>query len=276
MEWPPLSAGAPIGVFDSGIGGLSVLRALRSVLPEERFVYLADSGHAPYGERGEAHAVARAFAVTEELRRRYAIKALVIACNTATTAAIDLLRTEHPDLPLVGVEPAVKPALASSRSGKVGVIGTRGTLASGRFARLIESWSSEGEIVSQPCDGLATAIEDEISAPGFKSGAATDALCEQYIRGMGDFGDGADQIDTLVLGCTHYVFAEPSIKRALRGAKVRLIETGDAVARQTRRLLEQRGLLGKGGQARVDLQTTGDASLLEAAAERWLGIRNPS
>ena len=272
MHRPPLSADGPIGVFDSGIGGLSVLRALRAQLPDERFVYLADSGHAPYGERGEAHAVSRAFAVTDDLRRHHGIKALVIACNTATTAAIDLLRAEHPDLPLVGVEPAVKPALASSRSGRVGVIGTRGTLASARFGRLIESWSTQGEIVAQPCDGLATAIEDEISEPGAPSTEATDALCERYLRRMGDFGEGADQIDTLVLGCTHYVFAEPAIKRALRGAKVELIETGEAVARQTLRLLARRGLLGQGGNARVLLQSTGDARLLEAAAERWLGI----
>ena len=274
--WPPLSADAPIGVFDSGIGGLSVLRALRALLPDERFVYLADSGHAPYGERGEAHAVSRAFAVTEELRKQHGIKGLVIACNTATTAAIDLLRIEHADLPLVGVEPAVKPALASSRSGRVGVMGTRGTLASARFARLIASWSAQGEIVAQPCDGLAIAIEDEISEPGLESVATTDALCEQYIRGMGEFGDGADQIDTLVLGCTHYVFAELSIKRALRGARVELIETGEAVARQTRRLLEQRGLLGRGGQAGVTMVSTGDARLLEAAADRWLGKRKAS
>ncbi|MCZ2495188.1 glutamate racemase [Xylophilus sp. Kf1] len=272
MHRPPLRADSPIGVFDSGIGGLSVLRALRDLLPDERFVYLADSGHAPYGERGEAHAVDRAFAVTDGLRRDHGVKALVIACNTATTAAIDRLRAEHPDLPLVGVEPAVKPALAASRSGRVGVIGTRGTLASARFARLIGSWSDRGDIVAQPCDGLASAIEDEISAPGAASVAATDALCERYLRAMGDFGDGAGQIDTLVLGCTHYVFAEPAIRRALRGAKVTLIETGEAVARQTARLLAQRGLADHGGGGRVQLLSTGDPRLLQAAAERWLGI----
>ena len=271
---PPLSADAPIGVFDSGIGGLSVLRALRAELPGERFVYLADSGYAPYGERGEAYTIERARAVTDELREQHRIKALVIACNTATTAAIDLLRIDHSDLPLVGVEPAVKPALSSSRTGRVGVIGTRGTLASARFARLLDAWSESGSVVAQACDGLASAIEDEIALPGPASTAATTALCVRYIGAMGDFGASAGQIDTLVLGCTHYVFAAPAIRQALGDADVRLIETGDPVARQTRRLLALRGLLGDAGGAAVLLQSTGDPALLEAAAKHWLGLVN--
>jgi glutamate racemase len=269
---PPLSADAPIGVFDSGIGGLSVLRALQIELPDERFVYLADSGYAPYGERGEAYTIERAFAVTAGLREQHDIKALVIACNTATTAAIDLLRSAHGDLPLIGVEPAVKPALAGSRTRRVGVIGTRGTLASARFARLLASWSDSGTVVVQPCDGLAIAIEEEISAPGPAAANAVRALCARYIQAMGEFGSADGQIDTLVLGCTHYVFAESAIRQALGNADVALMETGQAVARQTRRLLAQRGLLRETGGAAVVLNSTGERALLEAAAARWLGL----
>ena len=275
---PTLSADAPVGVFDSGIGGLSVLQALRQELPQERFVYLADSGHAPYGERSEAHAVARTLAVTDGLRQRHGIKALVVACNTATTAAIALLRAAHPGLPLVGVEPAVKPALAGSRTGRVGVIGTRGTVTSAKFAALLASLRGAGEVVVQPCDGLASAIEGELVAPGAASVGATEELCRRYIDAMGGpaaFGHGPGQIDTLVLGCTHYVFAADALERLLGGRQVQMIETGLPVARQTRRLLASADLLGSAGQAEVLFESTGDPALLEAAAERWLGLSVP-
>ncbi|QHJ00687.1 glutamate racemase [Xylophilus rhododendri] len=269
---PPPSAEAPIGVFDSGIGGLSVLRALRAELPGERFVYLADSGFAPYGERGEAHAIARAHAVIESLRSRRAIKALVVACNTATTAAIHLLRAEHPELPLIGVEPAVKPALAQTRTGRVGVIGTRGTVGSAKFAALVASLAGQGEVVVQACDGLAKAIEDELLEPGSHSQAATEALCREYLAAMGGFGPGSGQIDTLVLGCTHYVFAQAPLLRVLGGAAVQLLENGEPVARHTRHLLAQRGLLATAGAGGIEMESTGDPRLLDAGAERWLGL----
>jgi len=126
----PTAPAAPIGVFDSGVGGLSILRALRAELPAEDFVYLADSGFAPYGERDEEFVVERALAVAQRLRNEHAIKALVIACNTATAAAVHLLREELPGLPIVGLEPALKPALAITRTGRIGVLATRATLAS--------------------------------------------------------------------------------------------------------------------------------------------------
>ncbi|MEH3087449.1 MAG: glutamate racemase [Xylophilus ampelinus] len=247
------SASDPIGVFDSGIGGLSVLQALRADLPHERLVYLADSGHAPYGERGEAHAIARTAAIAGQLRQREGIKALVIACNTATTAAVHLARAAHPDLPIVGVEPAVKPAVAASRTGRIGVIGTRGTLASARFGRLLASLDGQAEFVVQPCDGLAAAIEEDLLAAADDRSHAikTEALCAEYTRAMGSFGTGSGAIDTLVLGCTHYVFAAPVLRRLL-GPEVAFVETGAPVARQTRRLLAERGLLraGSGSGAR--------------------------
>ena len=131
------TAQQPIGVFDSGVGGLSVLQALRAELPLERFVYLADSGHAPYGERGDAYVAARTHAISDFLCAQHHIKALVVACNTATAAAIHEARARHPQLPLVGVEPALKPAVAATRTGRIGVMATRGTLASAKFAQLL-------------------------------------------------------------------------------------------------------------------------------------------
>ncbi len=272
---PLLSPDAPIGVFDSGIGGLSVLRALQGLLPQEDFVYLADSGFAPYGERGDDHVAARTLHVAETLRSRHRIKALVVACNTATAAAIHLLRTAHPDLHLVGVEPAAKPALAVTRTGHIAVLGTRGTVGSAKFKALMAPLQHQARFSVQPCDGLATAIEDELRQPGSADTNATNtiALCRRYTSAAGTFGTQERQIDTLVLGCTHYVFAAPAL-RALVGPQVRLIDTGEPVARQTQRLLAQHRLLKPDatGAGRLELVSTGDLGLLQAAARRWLGI----
>jgi glutamate racemase len=150
-----------IGVYDSGIGGLSILQALRRELPEQDFIYLADSGHGPYGERQTDHVVERARRITEHLRGR-GVQALVVACNTATAAAIEHLRSEHPDLPIIGVEPALKPALALSRSRRIGVLATRMTLASDKFARLLEPLREQAQFVLRACDGLALAIENSV------------------------------------------------------------------------------------------------------------------
>ncbi|NMM87812.1 glutamate racemase [Rhodococcus sp. SRB_17] len=270
----------PIGVFDSGVGGLSVLRALRAELPYERFVYLADSAHAPYGERGDAYVGARTHAITQYLRAQHGIKALVVACNTATAAAIHEVRSRHADLPLVGLEPALKPALSATRTGRVGVIGTRGTLTSAKFAKLLASVAGQAEFVTQPCDGLAHAIERSVAQPLPSHPSATEirALCTRHLRAMGRFGTEAGQMDTLVLGCTHYIFAADDL-RALVGPQVRFIETGEPVARQTRRLLQSAGLLAKeplggahAGPPPVQLLTTGALGPLQAAAQRWLEL----
>ena len=285
---------SPIGVFDSGVGGLSVLRALRAALPHEHFVYLADSAHAPYGERGDTYVSARTHAITRFLRAQHGIKALVVACNTATAAAIHEVRSSQPDLPLVGLEPAIKPALAVTRTGRVGVIGTRGTLTSAKFGKLLASLQGQAQFVVQPCDGLAHAIERSVNLPEPDAdspvGATeTGALCERYIGAMGPFGAGAGQIDTLVLGCTHYIFVAPAL-RALVGPGIEFIETGEPVARQTQRVLEAAGLLRQPAPAlacagvgepedaacsappRIRLLTTGPVEMLQAAAERWLGL----
>ena len=286
-------ASSPIGVFDSGVGGLSVLRALLAAMPHERFVYLADSAHAPYGERGDAYVAARTHAITQYLCEQHGIKALVVACNTATAAAIHEVRSSHPTLPLVGLEPAIKPALAVTKTGHVGVIGTRGTLTSAKFGKLMASLTGQAQFVVQPCDGLAHAIERSVAQPvptSEHTGAAisateTGALCQRYIEAMGSFGNAPGQMDTLVLGCTHYIFVAHEL-RALVGPDVQFIETGEPVARQTRRLLEAAGLLHVPAETRpgqppatphgatppVQLLTTGPVAMLEAAAQRWLDL----
>lgn len=270
------AAQQPIGVFDSGVGGLSVLQALRAELPHERFVYLADSGNAPYGERGDAFVQARTHAITDYLCQQHRIKALVVACNTATAAAIHEARARHPQLPLIGVEPALKPAVAASRTGHIGVIGTRGTLTSAKFAKLLASLDGQAHFVVQPCDGLAHAIERSTAEalPTAPNATETGALCARYTGVMGPFGIQEGAIDTLVLGCTHYVFVQDEL-RSLLGPDVRLMDTGEPVARQTRRLLQAAGTLAPEGGApgsAITLLTTGALAPLQNAATRWLQL----
>ena len=276
-----LNVNAPIGVFDSGIGGLSVLQALQSALPHEHFVYLADNAHAPYGEKTDLYVRQRTHAITRYLLAHHQIKALVVACNTATAAAIHELRAQHPQLPLVGVEPALKPAVALSQTGHIGVIATRGTVASDKFARLLDSVQGQARFTVQACNGLALAIEQStLPQQATPAQERITELLAQYTSAMGSFGTGPGQMDTLVLGCTHYVFAEKQLQ-ALLGPDVRLVSTGEAVARQTRRLLEGAGLLSAGPAERSSPQgmalfTTGDLHGLQAAAERWLGLSHGS
>jgi len=259
-----VNADRPIGVFDSGVGGLSVLRALRAELPHEDFVYFSDAGSAPYGERGEDFVAERSRAVAQQLVEGHAIKAMVVACNTATAAAVHELRAAHPGMPVVGVEPALKPAAALTRTGRVAVFATRGTLASAKFRALHERLGGQAEFILQPCDGLAAAIEsgDE---------EETQRLCRRYVAAAGAFGRAPGEIDTLVLGCTHYPFAADAF-RAATGPDVEQVETGLPVARQTHRLLAAAGLLRAGGGGRVHWHTTGSPEPLRAAAARWLGI----
>jgi glutamate racemase len=259
----PAAVDAPIGVFDSGVGGLSVLRALRSELPQEDFVYWSDAGFAPYGERGDDYVITRTRHLVAHLMREHRVKALVVACNTATAAAIHLVRAEYPELLLVGVEPALKPAAALTATRRIGVIGTRGTLASAKVRTLHESLKGQADFVFQPCDGLADAIQND-------QAEQVAALCARYLGAMGAFGTAPGQMDTLVLGCTHYPFAQAQLRSHL-GAGVRLIETGEPVARQTRRLLERAGLLRAAGSVgRLALLSSGPLEPLQAAAARWL------
>jgi glutamate racemase len=272
----PMNASMPIGVFDSGIGGLSVLQALQKELPHERFVYLADNAHAPYGEKSEAFIRERTHAIADYLLEQHHIKALVVACNTATAAAIHELRARHPALPLVGLEPALKPALALSRTRRIGVMATRGTVASDKFARLLASVQTEAHFEVQACNGLALAIEQSTLPDQAEAAQAQIAhLLQTYTQAMGRFGCATGDIDTLVLGCTHYVFVENDLRQLL-GPHVQLVSTGEPVARQTHRLLAAAVLL-KPEMTDMTAQpmrllTTGDLQGLQAAAQRWLGL----
>jgi len=267
-------ASLPIGVFDSGIGGLSILKALHSELPQERFVYVADSGFAPYGERDETHVQARALSITQHLLQQHRIKALVVACNTATALAIYLLRDQYPQLPIVGIEPALKPAIALSKTGVIGVMATRGTLESDKFKRLLSSLQGQARFVLQPCSGLALAIEQF-------DAVQIQAACADYIGALGavsPFGTQNGQIDTLVLGCTHYPFAEAALRLGT-GPAVNYLEGGEPVARQTRRLLEATNALNTTdikhtvATSQVTFYSTGDGQTLQSAVQRWLGLQ---
>ncbi len=264
-------SGQAIGVFDSGIGGLSVLKALRAELPHEDFIYIADSGHAPYGERDVAHVVARSRAIARYLIKQD-VKALVIACNTATAAAIHLLRAEHPGLALIGVEPALKPAAAWSQTGHIGVMATRSTLSSAKFRALLDAQAGHARFTTQPCDGLADAIERAAI-----SGDATEmiAMCTRYTGAMGLFGLEKGGIDTLVLGCTHYPFAAEAL-RTLLGPDVQIMANGEAVARQTRRLVQTAVHHAQPASGQIALFSTGQPQRLQAAAGRWLGLPMPA
>jgi glutamate racemase len=259
-----------IGVFDSGVGGLSVLRALLSEMPHSRYVYLADSAHAPYGERSQQQVAERAHRITDGLRDHFTIDALVVACNTATAQAIEGLRAQHPEWPIVGVEPALKPAAALTRTGHVGVMATRGTVESERFARLRERLEAASatplHFSAQACDGLADAIERD-------DAEAIQTLCHRYWDALQFNTGSAASIDTLVLGCTHYPFAA-EVLQSLAGPDVTLVETGAPVARRTRAVLETTPAKtpGQNGGPRVLLLSTGDPEPLAQAARRWLGL----
>jgi glutamate racemase len=250
-----------IGVFDSGVGGLSVLRALRRKLPQARLTYLADSAHAPYGERDAAFVADRSRVLTQALVERGA-QMIVIACNTATALAIDALRLEMPHLPFVGVEPGIKPALAATRTARVGVMATSATLASERFRRLLQAQTAARPDVTvslQACPGLARALER-----GPEGDAEVAELVGRYAKPLRDGG-----ADVVVLGCTHYPFAMAQIAAAL-GPGVNLLDTSQAVAQQAARLA--RDIAPDDSPARHDttLLTTGDPAQLEAVARAWL------
>jgi glutamate racemase len=221
----------PIGVFDSGVGGLSVLHALRAELPHEQFLYVGDSGCAPYGDRSADFVVERAITITNFLVGQGA-KAVVVACNTATAIAVESLRARFA-FPIVAIEPAVKPAASRTRSRVVGVLATTGTLSSPNMAKLLVSYGSDVEFVIQPCPGLADQVEK-----GELESEATRALVKRYVRPIIDKGG-----DIVVLGCTHYPFLRPLIQE-VAGPAVEVIDPATPVARELRRRLEGAGLLG--------------------------------
>lgn len=261
---------APVGVFDSGIGGLSVLRHIHGYLPHEKLLYFADSGFAPYGDKPEEVVAARSLAVAEFLMQ-HPLKALVVACNTATAAAIKAIRSAYPDLPIVGVEPGLKPAAAATRTRTVGVLATERTLRSEKFSLLREQLSAATDVrfLAQACNGLADQIEK-----GELQSAATALLIRRYVEPLIEQG-----ADTLVLGCTHYPFVQPLIEEVIRrmtATPVVIVDTGDAVARQLVRLLEQRRLQRRSqGEGSLAAFTTGSETALATAFSNLLKLRPP-
>lgn len=251
-------AQAPVGVFDSGLGGLSVLRAIRAELPAESLLYLADSRHAPYGKKPPEFIAGRTLRVCEWLVGQ-GCKALVIACNTATAQAVHLLR-EQLAVPVIGVEPGLKPAVATSRSRVVGVLATESTLRSDKFARLLGNVSGDCRVLCQPGYGLVPLIER-----GDTHSPAVLELLRAYLLPMLEAG-----ADTLVLGCTHYPFLQDAI-REIAGDRLTLIDTGHAVARHLGRTLAAAHLQATGAAASPRFLSTADVLPLQAMVAALLG-----
>ena len=273
---------SPIGVFDSGIGGFSILKALREAMPNEQFVYFADAKHNPYGEKPDTFVRERSLSIVQTLISDHQIKALVVACNTATAAAIESLRVEFPELPIVGVEPALKPAALATRSGRVLVLATRGTLQSEKFARLQVQLQSEYGASDQadrkalyftcvPCDGLADRIE-HLAAKGEPWQTAPDliAACADYMPDIGLFDKKiTDQLafDTLVLGCTHYPLIR-EVFQALVGDSVMIVDNAAPVALRTVQLLGDQ-CAPSDGFGSLTLRSSADEEQLLKAADYW-------
>lgn len=239
----------PIGVFDSGVGGISVLKEISLRLPLESLLYVADSGHVPYGEKTPEYIRERCRAISDFFVSANA-KAIVVACNTATAAAAADLRDAYPALPIVAMEPAVKPAALATRNGIVGVLATSGTLKSARFAALLDRFASSIRVVTQPCPGLVEQVE-----AGLLKDTSTEAMLRGYVQPLLDAG-----CDTVILGCTHYPFLKPLLARILPG-DIQVVDTGAAVARQVERILNEKRLT-SAGPSSVSFRTSSDPDAL--------------
>lgn len=241
----------PVGIFDSGVGGLSVAREIRRLLPRESLLYIADSIHAPYGNKPLAFIRQRSHDLSRFLIEQGA-KAIVVACNTATAAAVAQLREAFP-IPIIAMEPGVKPAIAATRSGKVGVLATENTLTSEQFADLLHRYAREVEVISQPCPGLVEQIE-----VGEFDSETTRQLIQRYTAPL--LRGGAD---TIVLGCTHYPLVRFQIE-AVVGPEIAIIDTGLAVAQQLLRVLDEQNLLTDTDQAAtIKYWTSGESAYLK-------------
>ena len=224
-----LGDGCPIGVFDSGIGGLSVLKEIHQLLPHENLIYVGDSAHAPYGDRSAKYVRERAQSIADFLLDQ-GVKAIVVACNTATAEAATQLR-ETMDVPVIGLEPAIKPAAQLSKSGIIGVLATQRTIDSERLLGLTERYAKDKKVLAQACPGLVEQVEScKLNNP------KTQALLELYIHPLLDQG-----VDALILGCTHYPFLLPAIQK-ITGDNIKILETGKPVAEQLKRVLQQNSI----------------------------------
>ncbi len=254
-----------IGVFDSGVGGLSVLRALRQQLPQVALWYVADQAHVPYGRRSRAEIVAFAHGITRFLLAQ-GVHMVVVACNTATAAAIDELRRTFPQVPFVGIEPAVKPAARATRSGVIGVLATQTTFRLPRYAALLRRYAPQARVLEDPCPGLVEHIEaGEVDGPRVR------AILQRAVEPMLRAG-----ADVFVLGCTHYPFVEPAL-RALVGPQARILDPAPAVARRVAFVARQQGWAPlAAGPGEATFFSTGDPARLARAVERLLGWPRPA
>jgi len=248
-----------IAVFDSGVGGISVLRHLRRELPGERFLYFGDSANAPYGSRSTQAVRELTLAAAKKLTTEYPIKALVIACNTATAAAVTEVRSAYPELIVIGIEPALKVAADHFPGGRIGVMATEVTLREEKFDLLLHRFDRECTITKIPAPGLVQLVE-----AGKLDHPETDALLHTILDPY------VGKLDALVLGCTHYPFAANAISRVL-GAEVTLLEGGGGTARETRRRLDQAGLLENGKGSVEILNSAQDERLIQLSWQRLNG-----
>jgi glutamate racemase len=250
----------PIGVFDSGVGGLSVLRAMRAQMPEEDVIYFGDQGHVPYGPRSMEQIQNFSEAITKFLLARNS-KLIVVACNTASAAALTHLRGRFPYIPFVGMEPAVKPAAETTKTGKVGVLATPATFQGALYASVVERFGVGVELFQHTCPGLVGQIEK-----GELDSSATRTILEDALTPMLE-----KNIDTVVLGCTHYPFVIPLIERIV-GDKVRVIDPAPSVARQVKRLLEAGGVKSQARErGSVRFFTSGDVQSMKSLLPLLLG-----
>lgn len=255
-----MESAAAVGVFDSGVGGLSVLRAIRSLLPAQPLLYFGDQAHVPYGPRSLEEVRAFSEEITRFLLRRGA-KLIVVACNTASAAALQHLRQTFPDLPFVGMEPAVKPAAEGSRTHRVGVLATPATFQGALYASVVERFASGTTLFQDTCPGLVQEVE-----AGRLDGPETRRILENALRPMLE-----NHIDTVVLGCTHYPFVIPLIQQ-IAGPGVQVIDPAPAIARQTQRLLVNRGWLSREThKAGLRFFTSSDPQQFSALLPRLLG-----
>src|SRR5215216_3476802 len=247
------SSNSSIGIFDSGVGGLSVLRAILAQMPEESVIYFGDQEHIPYGPRRMEQIRNFSEAITRFLLGQNA-KIIVVACNTASAAALKFLREKFPNVSFVGMEPAVKPAAEQTLTGKVGVLATPATFQGALYASVVERFANGVQLLQNTCPGLVQQIEQ-----GNLKGEETRQILENALRPMLE-----KNIDTVVLGCTHYPFVIPLIQQIV-GDDVRVIDPAPAVAKQTGRLLEARGLRNNSAlQGEVEFYTSGDPKELKS------------
>ncbi|ATX81657.1 glutamate racemase [Mariprofundus ferrinatatus] len=237
-----------VGVFDSGVGGLSVLSHIHQMLPSEDLIYVADSAYMPYGCKSSEVVTERCLKIAGFFSGQGA-KAIVVACNTATAVAVQALR-ERCDIPVIGMEPPVKPAVSHSRTRTVGILATNGTVSSDRFNTLKSRFAADARLLVQPCPGLVERIES-----GDLTGDETRQMLSRYLKPLIEQG-----VDTLVLGCTHYPFIIPLIKQ-ITGEGVKVIDTGDAIARELKRQLQLREALADVGESgRIAFWSSGKAT----------------